>query len=81
MEITQKLEELTIGSSSSDPAAEPPAQLQLGPKRPRPELNTKTVCPRCGSALEWSHMMKRHQLTQKCKYASLQMIIAHKDVP
>lgn len=56
-------------------------ELTIGPKRPRPELNTKTVCPRCGSALEWSHMMKRHQLTQKCKYASLQMIIAHKDVP
>ena len=56
-------------------------EMHLGPKRPRPELNTKTVCPRCGSALEWSHMMKRHQLTQKCKYGSLQMIIAHKDVP
>jgi len=65
LEITQKLEELKLDY----------------PKRPRPELNKKTVCPRCGTALEWSHMMKRHQLTQKCKYASLQMIIAHKDVP
>ena len=65
LEITKKLEELKLDY----------------PKRPRPELNIKTVCPRCGTALEWSHMMKRHQLTQKCKYASLQMIIAHKDVP
>jgi hypothetical protein len=36
-------------------------------KRARFKLNAVTECPVCGTILKWTHMMKRHQQTKKCR--------------
>ena len=68
-QATKKLAKLMVGSPSSEPAAEPPAQLKITP-RPRPKLHVETVCPKCGTVLAWAHSLPRHMKTTKCKLQS-----------
>ena len=43
-------------------------RVQKKPLRPRPDLNIMTICYNCKSVLRWSHILRRHQASEKCKW-------------